>query len=55
MKRKITASLSNERWISATVNEKYSEDKKEGISKVDEGTTVILYEDEKGNRTWDVS
>jgi len=44
-----------EKWISATVNETYSDDSNEGITKVDEGTIVILYEDENGKRTWDIS
>jgi len=43
--------MSKTRWVSATVNEIYSDDTSEGITKIDEGTTVILYEDEKGNRT----
>jgi len=40
------------RWISATVNETYSDDLLEGIENLEEGDHVILEEDEKGNRTW---
>jgi len=41
-----------ERWISATVNETYSDDLLEGIENLEEGDLVVLEEDEKGNRTW---
>ena len=36
------------RWISATVNEEYSDDELEGIEDLAEGHTVILYD----NGTW---
>jgi len=39
------------RWISATVNERYSDDPKEGIPKLEEGDTVILEWDSKTKRT----
>lgn len=39
-------------WITATVDETYSGDEGEGIEEVTEGDTVMLYVDEKGNRTW---
>ena len=42
-----------ERWITATVDETYSGDEGEGIDSLIEGETIILYEDEKGNRTWE--
>jgi len=32
-------------WISATVNEQYSDDKEEGIQELQEGDNVILYSD----------
>ena len=40
------------RWVSATVNETYSEDPKEGIQTLKEGDFVVLEKDEKGNQTW---
>jgi len=41
------------RWITATVDETYSGDEGEGIEELIEGDGVILYKDEKGNRTWE--
>lgn len=41
------------RWITVTVDEEYSGEEDEGIDNLDRGDTVILYEDEKGNRTWE--
>ena len=40
------------RWITATVDEGYTGEEEEGIEGLDEGDTVILEEDEKGNKTW---
>jgi len=37
--------LASTRFISATVNEIYSDDKLEGIEGLNEGDTVILFED----------
>jgi len=41
------------RWIAATVDEEYSGDEGEGIDELIEGDGVILYIDEKGNKTWE--
>lgn len=41
------------RWITATVDEEYTNEESVGIDGLDEGDTVLLYIDEKGNRTWE--
>jgi hypothetical protein len=33
------------RWISATVNEQYSNDPAEGIEGLQEGDTIVLFDD----------
>lgn len=44
--------MKERRWISATVNETYSDDSLEGIENLEEGDYVVLEIDEKGNQTW---
>jgi len=39
-------------WISAQVNETYSDDPQEGIKGLTEGDQVILLIDKKGNKSW---